>query len=63
MREIIVDIDKDGNSVITTKGFKGSDCLKATADLEKALGAKTSDVKTREYSQAAEGEQKQRAGR
>jgi hypothetical protein len=49
--EIIVTVDVQGNTTIETRGFKGADCLKATADLEKALGAKTSDTKTREYHQ------------
>lgn len=49
-REIIVDIDVNGNTKVTTSGFTGSDCLKATAELEKALGATTKDVKTREFS-------------
>lgn len=47
MREIIVTI-KDGASTVTTKGFKGAACLKATADLEAALGRKTGSVPTGE---------------
>lgn len=62
-REIIVTVDANGNTVIETKGFSGSDCLKATMDLEKALGATTADRKTREFNQQATTEQKQRAGR
>jgi len=48
MKEIIVTIDAQGNTVITTKGFVGTECLKETAEIEKALGAKTSDTRTRE---------------
>ena len=48
MREIIVNIDAQGNTVITTKGFAGTECLKETAEIEKALGAKTKDERTRE---------------
>ena len=48
MKEIIVTIDAQGNTVITTKGFAGTECLKETADIEKALGAKTKDERTRE---------------
>lgn len=62
-REIIVTVDAQGNTVIETKGFTGSDCLKATADLEKALGVKTEDRKTREYNQTATNVNTQRAGR
>lgn len=47
MKEIIVRI-KDGASTVTTKGFKGADCLKATADLEAALGKKTGSAPTSE---------------
>jgi hypothetical protein len=53
MREIIATIDEDGNVKIETKGFKGADCLKATLQLERALGIKTGDVKTREFNDTA----------
>jgi hypothetical protein len=49
-REIIVTVDAQGNTVVTTTGFSGAECLKATAELEKALGATTKDTKTREFS-------------
>jgi hypothetical protein len=62
-REIFVTVDAQGNTVIETKGFSGSDCLKATMELEKALGAKTSDRKTREYTTTTDTAQKQRTGR
>ena len=48
MKEIEVNIDTQGNTVITTKGFVGTECLKETAEIEKALGAKTNDERTRE---------------
>lgn len=48
-REIIVDIDAQGNTKVTTSGFAGAECLKATAELEKALGTTTKDTKTREF--------------
>tara|TARA_R110002110_G_scaffold92311_2_gene240691 strand:+ start:217 stop:402 length:186 start_codon:yes stop_codon:yes gene_type:complete len=53
MKEIIVTIDAQGNTVITTKGFAGTECLKETAEIEKALGAKTKDERTRESFTAA----------
>ena len=49
MKEIIVTIGTDGSSKVETKGFAGAECLKATADLEAALGKKTNDTKTREF--------------
>jgi len=44
---IVIDI-VDGQAVVTSKGFTGAACLKATADIEKALGHKTSDTPTAE---------------
>ena len=52
MKEMIVTIDAQGNTVITTKGFVGTECLKETADIEKALGAKIKDTRTREWRSA-----------
>ena len=49
MAEIIVNIDREGNVSMETKGFKGPSCLKATEELEKVLGKKTSEKKTAEY--------------
>lgn len=49
MKEIIVDVDVDGSVVIETKGFVGTDCLKATMELEKALGRTAKDDKKSEY--------------
>lgn len=46
--EIIIEISKDGNTKITTKGFKGRSCKEATKELEKALGVVTSDTPTKE---------------
>ena len=63
MREIIVSFD-NGKVEIETKGFVGSDCLKATAALEKALGVKTSDDKTAEFHTVKQNvEQTRKAGR
>lgn len=49
MKEIIVTIDPDGSTTVETKGFAGAECLAATLNLEKALGKKIDDVKTREF--------------
>ena len=49
MKTIKVIIDEAANTEVSTSGFAGAECLKATAELEKALGATTSDVKTNEY--------------
>jgi hypothetical protein len=48
MKSINVTFDADGNSVIETTGFVGAACLKETAALEHALGAKTQSVSKRE---------------
>lgn len=41
MKELIIDIDKDGNIVIEVNGIKGNECLKETKDLEDKLGVVT----------------------
>ncbi len=51
MKEIIVTIGQDAVVRIETKGFKGTECLKETMALEKALGVTTHDTKTREFLQ------------
>lgn len=45
---IKMQVSPEGEITITTEGFKGKECLKATAALEKALGKKTSDQPTAE---------------
>lgn len=51
--EIIVDVDQNGDTKIETRGFRGTDCLKETAELERKLGVKTADRMTRESNQSA----------
>lgn len=55
-------IDDEGNVEITTTGFTGSACQKATAELERALGRKTSDAPTAE-ARAVPSVNKVKAGR
>lgn len=50
-KEIRMQVSPEGEITITTVGFKGAECLKATAELEKALGKKTSDQPTAEMKQ------------
>ena len=47
-QQIDVVIDTNGDIVVSTKGFTGKSCQEATAQLEKALGAVTSDKPTAE---------------
>lgn len=54
MKEITVDIDANGNTKVTTKGFEGAECLQATAALEAALGVKTSLQPTPEMHKKAQ---------
>lgn len=51
MKKIDVLITPEGEVKITTSGYKGAECLKATEALERALGAKTSDKPTAEMKQ------------
>ncbi len=50
-KQILMEVSPEGEIKITTSGFKGTECLKATAELEKALGKKTSDQPTAEMKQ------------
>ena len=48
-RIIEITVSPTGETRIQTKGYTGSDCLKASKFLEQALGVTTSDTKTAEY--------------
>jgi hypothetical protein len=50
---ITVDVDQEGGVQITVEGVAGKSCKDLTADIEKALGKVTNDVKTPEYNKAA----------
>jgi hypothetical protein len=58
-RIIEVTVSPTGETTIQTKGYAGSDCLRATKALEQALGVTTNDRKTSEYYQLAPTEQRQ----
>jgi hypothetical protein len=42
-------ISPQGDATIVTKGYLGSDCLRASKFLEEALGATTSEQKSTEF--------------
>lgn len=52
-REIIIDIDQNGNATIEGKGFSGGECTKLTAAIEEALGDVTKRDFKPEYRQVA----------
>ena len=52
MKQIEVIVREDGSVQVTTRGYQGNECRKATEGLEKALGLKTSDITTAEAMQA-----------
>lgn len=54
-KRIIVDIAPDGSVKIEADGYKDSTCLKATEDLEKALGVVTNRTKKAEALRAPVG--------
>ena len=62
MPQIKVRISPDGNSTIETTGFTGTDCLRETMELERALGAKTRDTMTAEAGRSSASANIQRAG-
>jgi hypothetical protein len=57
-KSIEVIVQPTGEVKIDAVGFKGADCEKATAFLEKALGQTTSKQKKPEYHRRAENVQK-----
>jgi hypothetical protein len=64
MKTIAINIDcETGKTEVATDGFAGAECLKATAELEKALGATRSDVKTPEYNKRASVGAREKQGR
>ena len=46
---IIINIAENGDVQVEGKGIKGPDCVKLTAEIEKALGEVTKRTKTAEY--------------
>lgn len=57
--EIVVTISAGGEAKVEVKGYTGPGCKDLTRQLEAALGATTSDIKTREYYQADRAHQRQ----
>ncbi len=51
-RVIEVIISPQGEATVQTRGYAGTDCLKASKFLEQALGVTIADRKTTEYHQA-----------
>lgn len=49
MKSILIEISPTGEVQIEAVGFKGNACEKATAELEKALGAAKSRKKKPDY--------------
>jgi Protein of unknown function (DUF2997) len=48
-RIIEVVVSPQGETTVQTKGYAGSDCLAASAFLERALGVAASDTRTAEF--------------
>ncbi len=57
-KTIEVVVNTDGGIRIDAVGFKGADCEKATAFLEKALGTVKGKQKKPEYHQRAQAQQR-----
>jgi len=53
MKTIEVVIDQNADVTVSTSGFVGAECKKATADLERALGKTTKDIVTPDYHKRA----------
>ena len=48
-KQIEIIVSPQGNTIVTTKGFAGSDCQQASKFLEQALGRQTSERLTPEF--------------
>ena len=60
VKQVSVTIADDGSVKIETNGFSGSECLKATEDLERALGMPGSRQKKKEFFETAKNDQQNR---
>ena len=49
MKEIVVEVKKNGEIRIETRGFKGKNCISETEFLKKLLGKETSQTLTPAY--------------
>ena len=49
MKEIVVEVKRNGEIQIETRGFKGKDCIRETEFLKKVLGKETSQTLTPAY--------------
>ena len=49
MRIIEIVVSPKGETTVQTKGYSGSDCLRAAKFLEEALGTVSADQKTSEF--------------
>ena len=56
-RVIEVIVSSQGETTVQTKGYAGTDCLKASKFLEQALGVTIADRKTSEFHQVAASQQ------
>jgi hypothetical protein len=62
-KSIEVIVHPDGSLAIDAVGFTGTDCVEATAFLEKALGEPVYSKKKPEYNQRRNTRSRQRLGR
>lgn len=59
---IEITVSPTGQSTVVTKGFTGSSCREASAFLEQALGTRTAEHLTSEFSQQTAEQQSLRQG-
>ena len=59
MKTIEIVIDKEGQTIVQTRGFSGPSCREGSKFLEQALGATTAEQLTSEFYQAASIQQSQ----
>ncbi len=59
-KQIVIEIDKDGNCTIDGENFQGTECDRFISEIERALGKTTHSVKKAEYNQRVNTRQRER---
>ena len=60
-KQIVIEIDENGNCSIEGKGFIGTECEKSMREIEAQLGSRVSASHKPEYRQRSKVQQRERA--
>ena len=62
MKTIEITIARNGQSMVETKGFTGTECRDASRFIEQAIGQQTNEILKAEFHQAANSQQQIQQG-